>query len=69
MLTLGKLEQHENGSPFTKEHFERLQKSLRPFACQIVDNMYSEMWTHRYDSNNQKIIMVTPPVVEFGRPS
>ena len=31
--------------------------------------MDSEIWTHRYDSNNQKIVMVTPPVVEFGRPS
>ena len=69
LLTLGKPEQHENGSPFTKDDFENLQKSLRPFACQIVDNMDSEIWTHRYDSNNKKIVMATPPVVEFGRPS
>ena len=69
LLTLGKPEQHENGSPFTKEDFESLQRSLRPFSFQIVDNMDSEMWTHRYESNNQKIVMVTPPVVEFGRPS
>ena len=27
------------------------------------------MWTHRYDSNNKKIVMATPPVVDFGRPS
>ena len=69
LLTLGKPEKHENGSPFTKEDFESLQKSLRPFACQIIENMDSEIWTHRYDSNNQKIVMATPPVVEFGCPS
>ena len=68
-LTLGKPEQHEDNSPFTKEDLESLQKSLRPFACQIVENMDSEVWTHRYDSNNKKIVMVTPSVVEFGHPS
>ena len=69
LLTLGRPEQHEDGTPATKEEFESLQKSLRPFACQIVDNMDSEIWTHRYDSSNKKIVVVTPPVVEFGRPS
>ena len=53
----------------TKEEFDSLQKSLRPFACQIVEKMDSEIWTHRYDSNNKKIVMATPPVVDFGRPS
>ena len=69
LLTLGKPEQKEDGSPFTKENFESLEKTLRPFACQIVENMDSEIWTYRYDANNQKIVMATPPVVEFGRPS
>ena len=68
LLTLGRPEQHEDGTPATKEEFDTLQKSLRPFACQIVDNMDSEIWTHRYDSNNKKIIMETPPVVDFGLP-
>ena len=69
LLTLGRPEQHEDGSPLTKEEFDSLQKSLRPFACQIVEKMDSEIWTHWYDSNNKKIVMVTPLVVEFGHPS
>ena len=32
LLTLGRPEQHEDGSPATKEEFDSLQKSLRPFA-------------------------------------
>ena len=62
-------QQHEHGSPSTKEEFDSLQKNLRPFACQIVDKMDSEVWTHRYDSNNNKIIMESPLVVDFVLPS
>ena len=69
LLTLGRPEQHEDGSPLTKEEFDSLQKTLRPFACEIVQKMDSEIWTHQYDSNNKKIVMETPPVVDFGLPS
>ena len=69
LLTLRKTKQPEDGSPYTKDEFDKLQVAVRPFACQIVHKMDLEIWTHHYDSDNKKIILATPPVVDFGRPS
>ena len=66
---LGEAEGHEDGSPFTKEDFKAQEVAVRPFACEIAAKMHPDLWTYHYDADNQRAATVTPPAVDFGRPS
>ena len=69
MLTLGKPEQHENGTPFSQDDFKAEEKLVRPYACEIANKMDPEVWVHHYDLENKRVAPETVPIINFGRPS
>ena len=69
LLTMGKPEQHEDGTPFSQDDFKAEEKLVRPYACEIANKMDPEVWVHHYDLENKRVAPETPPIVNFGRPS
>ena len=69
LLTMGKPEQHEDGTPFTQDDFKAEEKLVRPYACEIANKMGPEVWVHHYDLENKRVAPETPPTINFGRPS
>ena len=69
MLTMGKPEQHEDGTPFSQDDFKAEEKLVRPYACEIANKMDPEVWVHHYDLENKRVAPETPPIINFGRPS
>ena len=69
LLTLRKPEQYEDGSPFTTEDFNAQEVDVQPFACEIASKMHPDLWTYHNDADNKRAIAVTPPAIDFGRPS
>ena len=66
---MGKPEQHEDGSPFTKEDFKAREVDVRSFAYEIASKMHPDLWMYQYDADNKRAVAVTPPSIDFGRPS
>ena len=54
LLTLGKPERHEDGSPFMKADFKVLATEMRSFGCVITDKMDPKMWACHYEPDGQK---------------
>ena len=69
MLTMGKPEQHEDGTPFSQDDFKAEEKLVRPYACEIANKMDPEVWVHHYDLENKRVTPGIPPIINFGRPS
>ena len=44
LLTMGKPEQHEDGTPFSQDDFKAEEKLVRPYACEIANKMDPEVW-------------------------
>ena len=69
LLTMGKPEQHEDGTPFSQDDFKAEEKLVRPYACEIANKMDPEVWVHHYDLENKRVAPESVPIVNFGRPS
>lgn len=53
---------HEDGNEFTVEEYRKVERSMRPFACQIAESLDVEQWTHIYNERNHR--MSLPEMME-----
>ena len=69
LLSLGKPEEKDDGTPFTDCEFRQIEHDMRPFGSTLAAGIVDEKFCHYYNEKNERVSPPLPTAVDFGRPS